>query len=88
MDDTEAHKGCLEINGKTVAVLPSNPIEIYPKQNKKLAEKILESGGLLISEYKPGTKIFKSNFILRNRLQSALSEAVIVIATSTKGAFL
>lgn len=83
--DTEAHKGCLEINGKTVAVLPSNPIEIYPKQNKKLAEKILESGGLLISEYKPGTKIFKSNFILRNRLQSALSEAVIVIATSTKG---
>jgi len=53
--------------------------KIYPAQNENLAEKILELGGALISEYPAGTKSFKNNFLERNRIVSGLSIATIVI---------
>ncbi|MDV5113967.1 DNA-processing protein DprA [Clostridium perfringens] len=49
--DSIAHKLCLEMGGKTIAVLPSQLNKIYPAENKKLAEDIVQKGGLLISEY-------------------------------------
>ena len=83
--DTYAHEGCLNANGKTIAVLAHGLNTIYPKENKKLSEKILENGGCLISEYPINTKIEKYNFIHRNRLQSGLSYGVIVIETDIIG---
>lgn len=83
--DTAGHRGCLEAGGKTVAVLATGLDQIYPSQNRNLAEEIVESGGCLISEYPIGTPITKGNFIERDRLQSGLSTGVIVIETDIKG---
>lgn len=80
--DTEAHLGCLEGKGNTIAVMPCGLDNIYPKVNKSLAERILYNNGCLISEYLPKQRIFKNNFIERDRLQSGLSKGIIVIETS------
>ncbi|MDP9742854.1 DNA-processing protein DprA [Peribacillus frigoritolerans] len=76
--DTLSHKTCLDNKGQTVAVLAHGLDTIYPKENKDLAEKILESGGTLLSEYPLFTKIKKGNFVSRNRIISGLSKSVII----------
>lgn len=76
--DIQAHKVCLDRNGKTIAVLAHGLDTIYPKQHVKIAETIVKEGGLLISEYPPGTPIRKESFVARNRIVSGLSKGVIV----------
>jgi DNA processing protein len=83
--DTAGHLGALEANAPTVAVLASGVDLIYPKENKELAEKILLTNGALFSEYAPGMKPQKSSFVERDRLQSGLSDALIVVETDIKG---
>lgn len=83
--DEAAHIGCLNAKGRTIAVLPAGLDNIYPESNKKLAEDILDNNGCIISEYQVGTKVFKNYFIERDRLQSALSRAVIVVETAITG---
>lgn len=51
--DTVAHKACLEVGGKTIAVLGGGLLNIFPASNIVLAEDIINKGGLIISEYKP-----------------------------------
>ena len=80
--DKFAHLGALESKtGKTIAVLGTgiSDNEIYPFENKKLFENILESKGTIISEFKLGTKPLKYNFPLRNRIISGLSKKLIVV---------
>ncbi len=77
--DTEAHKGALEAKGKTVAVWGTGIDVIYPKENKKLAEQILASGGCILSELPLGTFPAPQNFPLRNRILSGMSVGVLVI---------
>ena len=77
--DAAAHRGALSAGGVTIAVLGNAIDDIYPPENRDLAESILESGGAIISEYGPGEAIAKNNFIARNRIISALSIAVLVI---------
>jgi len=79
--DSFAHKGCLEREGKTIAVLGTGLDEksIYPQENLKLAREILEKGGCLISEFPPGTPGLKQNFPQRNRIISGLSLGVLVV---------
>jgi DNA processing protein len=60
-------------------------MNIVPKTNERLAEKILESGGILMSEYPLGAPVEKFNFVQRDRLQSALSDGIIVIETEERG---
>ncbi|WP_417391993.1 DNA-processing protein DprA [Gimesia sp.] len=84
--DSEAHTGCLEAGGKTVAVLAHGiGKNIYPKSNQHLAERILENGGCWVSEYPPDTRAQRSYFVERDRIQSGLSSGVVVIETDTKG---
>ncbi|TNE72925.1 DNA-protecting protein DprA [bacterium] len=83
--DTIAHRVCVESGGKTVAVLGSGIDWIYPAANKKLADKIVESGGAIITEFVPGTKPDAGNFPTRNRIVSGLSLGVLVVETSEKG---
>jgi len=83
--DTSAHQGCLNVNGKTIAVLANGLDTIYPKRNSVLAENILESSGCLLSEYPPDSKIMSNFFVERDRLQSGLSEAVVIVETDLKG---
>ncbi len=83
--DTAAHKGCLNENGATVAVLAHGLDTVYPSDNYELADKIIEGDGALVSEYPLGIKPHSSRFILRDRLQSGLSSGVIVVETGIKG---
>lgn len=82
--DSFAHRGCLEEGGYTVAVLPAGLDVIYPPQNQELAARIVENGCLL-SEYPPGIQPAKYRFVERDRLQSGLSDAVVVVETETNG---
>lgn len=77
--DTAAHKGALAAKGPTIAVLGNGIDTVYPAQNERLAKKIVESGGAIISEYKPGEPSYKGNFIERNRVIAGLSLGVLVI---------
>jgi DNA processing protein len=68
--DTAAHKGAIEAGGKTVAVWGTGIDVIYPKENKKLAESIVATGGAIVSEYPLGTFPAPQNFPIRNRILS------------------
>ncbi len=77
--DSIAHIECLENKGKTIAVIGSGFNYIYPKENYKLYEEIINNGGTVISEYEPNTEPCSSNFPKRNRIVSGLSDGILVI---------
>lgn len=83
--DAEGHRGCLSERGKAVAVLAHGLDNVYPAANRELASQILDQGGCFISEYPVGTKPQRSSFVDRDRLQSGLSDAVLVVETGTTG---
>lgn len=80
--DEFVHKGCLNSKGKTIAVLPCGLDRIYPKSNEVLADEILRHNGCLISEYPVDSEVQKNNFIERDRIQSALSQCVLIVEAS------
>ena len=82
--DSIGHITALNNNSKTIAVIGNGLDNIYPSKNTKLADRIVQNGGLILSEYIVGTKPFKQNFPRRNRIISGLSDAVIVIEGSKK----
>ncbi|MGL5347464.1 MAG: DNA-processing protein DprA [Peptostreptococcaceae bacterium] len=82
--DYYSHVGALNGASKTIAVLGSSVNNPLPKQNLKLSEKILEDGGLILSEYNINDKIFPSNFSNRNRIISGISDGVIVVEAAEK----
>lgn len=83
--DAAAHSGCLDADGRTVAVMAHGLDSVHPARNRGLAERITENGGCLISEYAPGVEARANQFVERDRLQSALSHGVLVIETDIKG---
>lgn len=83
--DEAAHIGALESNGYTTAVLAHGLDITYPKENKELAQNILNNKGLLISEYFVGQKGMRNYFVERDRIQAGLSKGIIVVETDIKG---
>lgn len=85
--DALAHLAALENNLKTIAVLPSSLDNILPKSNTNLAHEIVENGGLIVTEYGPGSprKPENSNYISRNRIQAGLSDLIFVAQSSIPG---
>jgi len=77
--DSAAHKGALAARKPTLAVWGTGIDVIYPKENKKLAEDILATGGALVSELPMGTFPAPQNFPRRNRILSGLSIGVLVV---------
>lgn len=77
--DSVAHKTCVEHKKSNIAVLGSGFNRIYPKENTKLFNQIIEENGLVISEYNPDEQVQKKNFPRRNRIISALADAVLVV---------
>ena len=83
--DTAAHEGALAVGGASIAVLAHGLDSVYPAVNRGLAERLVEEGGLLVSEYPPGHELRPNQLVERDRLQAALSQAVIVVETDVKG---
>lgn len=77
--DTIVHKTTLEYGGKTIAVLGSGFDNIYPTENIELFNKIVENGGLVLTEFECSVKPLKENFPKRNRIITAISEGILVI---------
>lgn len=84
--DTIAHSAAIDAGGKTIAVLGSGADNrsIYPSQNRYLADKIQNHGGLVLSEYPIGTLPLSHHFPQRNRIISGLSHATLVIEAGEK----
>ncbi len=80
--DSCAHKGALTARMPTVAVWGTGIDVVYPKENRKLAEEILATGGAIVSELPLGTFPAPQNFPRRNRILSGLSVAVLVVEAS------
>lgn len=81
--DTEAHRGCLEAGGRTIAVLGTGVDVVYPTRNRELYNQILQQG-LVVSEYSAKTPPDRSNFPRRNRIIAGLSRAVLVMEAPIK----
>lgn len=76
--DSIAHTAALDAGGLTIAVLPCGLDRIYPASHRRLAARILEQGGALVTEYNTNTPIYASSFIARNRIVSGLSDAILI----------
>ena len=77
--DTAAHRGAVSSKGKTVAVFGTGVDVVYPKENSRLADQILNLGGALISEFPLSTFAAPQNFPIRNRIISGISFGVLVV---------
>jgi DNA processing protein len=83
--DAIAHEAALAARGHTVAVLANGLDAVYPKKNAELADRILAAGGAWLSEQPFGTPAIARNLIQRDRLQSGMSVATIVMQTDVVG---
>lgn len=76
--DKAAHEGCLDAGGRTIAIVASGLNITHPIENAPLQQRILENGGLVLSEQPFGVKANPARLVARNRLQAALSDTVVL----------
>jgi DNA protecting protein dprA len=81
--DSEAHSACLENRGETIAVLANGVDVFYPKRNQAMQKRIEETG-LLLSEYEDGTRAQRYTFPVRNRIISAISDAIVIVEAGSR----
>jgi DNA processing protein len=82
--DASAHRGALDGKGCTVAVLANGLHEASPKSNARLADEILECGGLWVSEHPIGATPRKEFFVARNRIQIGLSAGSVIVEAALR----
>jgi DNA processing protein len=82
--DTAAHHGALQAKGRTVAVIGCGIDIVYPTENTKLADEIVEKGGAVVTEFPFGVKPDKQNFPMRNRIISGWSLGTVVVEANLK----
>ena len=76
--DAEAHRGCLAGGGAPVAVLACGPDVAYPRTNRRLYERVVETG-VVVSELPPGQRPFRWSFPARNRIMAGLTDMTVVV---------
>lgn len=81
--DGAAHRGALA-SGKTLAVLGCGVDVVYPRRHQSLYERIVDSGGAVVSEMKPGTRPLRQYFPQRNRIISGLSMGILIVEAATR----
>ena len=77
--DAAAHRGAIVPGTPAIAVLGSGVDTVYPRENRALAGDLLEAGGIIVSEYPPGTPAHRMRFPARNRIIVGLSRGVVVV---------
>lgn len=77
--DTIAHQTALKYGGKTIAVLPCGFDHIFPRENEKLFNQIIDNNGLVITEYENNIKADSKKFLERNRIVAMLGEGLFVV---------
>lgn len=83
--DTAAHEGCLSKFGITLAIMAHGLDIVAPTSNRKLADRIIDLGGALISEHEPGVPPRPPEFVRRNRIQSGIALCSIIVESGEKG---
>lgn len=82
--DSMAHKATMNAGGKTVAVLGSGLLKLYPATNRKLFDAIIAQGGALVSSFEPYTDPLPEHFPQRNRIIAGLSRGCLVVQAAAK----
>jgi len=82
--DGEAHRGAMEANGRTIAVLGCGVDIIYPPEHRKLADSMVAGNGALISELSLGSQPIPEHFPVRNRLIAGLCLGVVIVEAADK----
>ncbi len=82
--DSAAHRGAIRGKGRTVAVLGTGIDQVYPKENARLVDEILQNGGAVVSQFPLGTPPLKDNFPYRNRIISGLSYGILIVEASER----
>lgn len=83
--DTIAHETALDCGGHTVAILAHGLQTVEPESNRQLAQRILDSGGALVTEYPLGTRSSRHYFVARDRIQAGISNGVVLIQSTLTG---
>lgn len=83
--DSIAHEATLEAGGHTVAVLAHGLQMVAPSRNRNLADRILASGGALVSEYPFGREVQRQQYVKRDRTQAGLAQGVVMIQSDIVG---
>ncbi len=83
--DVTAHLAALEYGLPTVAVVAHGLDTLYPAAHRNIAQRIVNSGGAIVSEYTSGTPARRSNFLERNRIVAALSDITVVAQSGFRG---
>jgi DNA processing protein len=82
--DAMAHEAALQCGGKTIAILGSGLLRLYPSSNKNLFKRIIESGGIVASSFPLLMEGFPHNFPARNRIVTGLSQGCVVVQAAKK----
>jgi DNA processing protein len=82
--DGLAHRAALDANGITIAVQANGLDNLYPSSHRQLGEDIIKSGGAIMSEYEAGTPSYPNQFLERNRIVSALSDAILITEAAAR----
>ena len=82
--DGAAHRGAIAVAGKSIGVMATGIDNIYPRQHQSLADDIVATGGVLVTEFPPGVGVRPRHFPQRNRIISGLSAGVLVVEGAVK----
>jgi len=82
--DGAAHEGALDACAPTIGVLGGGHRRFYPQRNRRLAERMLEGGGAVVSPFPPEQDAFPAQFLQRNAIVAALADAVVVVEAAAR----